>query len=394
MEQAKELYQKRYDNLMKAIRRDNPEWVPTLTNPGGAMAAWAGKRIVDLYYDPAAYSDAMNKLFGVINTDATLYNGCVHSPKMEQAFRGETQMRFGNDGNVEQHVAMPMMRGDEYDQLIADPDEFVNEVLVPRKYPWMFTSDDPMEGVRAIETMVNEQFYKGITLDPEMNKAAEEQYGVVQMADYWFMEIYPGYPAIDLIFDSLRGFRETLVDLRRQPDKVMQACEVLWEKRMKPSFDTPLEASFPYYASYPHIPTYLSPKQFGKYYWPQYLATIKRLNDAGNKMIICLEGSWMKFLDFFQDAPKDSCFMMVDEDDPIEMNSRIGDQQLMIGGMKLAMIHANSKEDNLAYARKVIDACAPGGGFIFGSDKTTIAAGDINQTYIDVYDFVHEYGRY
>ena len=85
--------------------------------------------------------------------------------------------------------------------------------------------------------------------------------------------------------------------------------------------------------------------------------------------------------------------MFVDEDDIIEVNKAIGDWIVLGGGAKPAQTKFFSKEENIDYAKKVIDACAPGGGFIFSADKRMICPGDVTQTFIDVYNFVYEYGK-
>ena len=41
--------------------------------------------------------------------------------------------------------------------------------------------------------------------------------------------------------------------------------------------------------------------------------------------------------------------------------------------------------------KKIIDACQPGDGFLFCTDKAWIAPGDVNQNLIDAYNFAHEY---
>ncbi len=150
---------------------------------------------------------------------------------------------------------------------------------------------------------------------------------------------------------------------------------------------------FPYFASYPHIPTYLSPKQFVELYWPHYKMTIEKLAAKGNKMLICCEGKWAHLLSFFREVPKDSCILMLDDDDLFETNRAIGDWQLIAGGAKLSRLRMDSRGENLDYAKRAIDECAPGGGFLFGTDRCWISPGDVNQNMIDVFNFAHEYSK-
>jgi len=43
--------------------------------------------------------------------------------------------------------------------------------------------------------------------------------------------------------------------------------------------------------------------------------------------------------------------------------------------------------------KRVIDTCAPGGGFIFSADKGFLTPGDVNPTLIECYNFAHEYSK-
>ena len=43
--------------------------------------------------------------------------------------------------------------------------------------------------------------------------------------------------------------------------------------------------------------------------------------------------------------------------------------------------------------KRVIDTCAPGGGFIFSAGKGFLTPGDVNRTLIERYNFAHEYSK-
>lgn len=53
-----------------------------------------------------------------------------------------------------------------------------------------------------------------------------------------------------------------------------------------------------------------------------------------------------------------------------------------------------SRQENIDFAKRVIDHCAPGGGFLFTTDKAWNSPDDITQNLVDVYNFAHEYGVY
>ena len=155
-------------------------------------------------------------------------------------------------------------------------------------------------------------------------------------------------------------------------------------------FDT-LDFEFPFAPSLPHIPTYLSLKQFDELFWPYMQEMYNNISKARNKVFLSLEGRWMPLIEYFNDLPKDSCVIIVDDDDIFEVNKKIGANQILGGGIKIQNIRLNSLQNNIDYAKKVIDECAPGGGFLFASDKWWSCKGDVNDTLLKVFNFAHEY---
>ena len=128
-------------------------------------------------------------------------------------------------------------------------------------------------------------------------------------------------------------------------------------------------------------------------YWPYEKQWIERQAAGGSRVWIMMEGAWAAFYDVFQDAPKDSCILHVDDDDIVQAKKDIGDCQILEGGIKLAKIMASDIEDIKAEVRRVIDACAPGEGFLFCTDKAWIGPRDVNQNLIDCYNYEHEYSK-
>jgi uroporphyrinogen-III decarboxylase len=90
--------------------------------------------------------------------------------------------------------------------------------------------------------------------------------------------------------------------------------------------------------------------------------------------------------------PKDFAICMVEGDDISEAKKRIGDNVTIAGGMPIAMLKYNTKGECIDYAKKLLDECAPGGGYIFTTDRHFITGADVNtENVIAVHDFVHNY---
>ena len=129
----------------------------------------------------------------------------------------------------------------------------------------------------------------------------------------------------------------------------------------------------------------------GVLYWPYEKFWIERAAAAGTKVWIMLEGRWENVWECFKEVPKDSCILHIDDDDIIKAKEVLGDYQIIEGGLKMASVRTDSPEKIKDDVKKIIDACQPGDGFLFCTDKAWIAPGDVNQNLIDAYNFAHEY---
>ncbi len=373
-------------NFMKTVNREEAEYVPNAVNAGLATIAWAGKRGVDVLLDPQAYVDSITAIFDEMWCDISLIMGAVASQRMEQAFE-TVENKYGPDGTTLEHIQLSPMQKDEYPQLIADPDRFVNEVLLPRKYPKFY--QDREYAKNALKVFAEDRVHVMLMLSSMAAKAMEEKHGISSVLN--MQERLE--PPLDLMFDYFRGFRGTLTDLRRQPQNVKAALDKLWEVRCAPKMAQPYNMEFPYAWQPPHIPCYLSPKQFEELYWVHEKPMIERIANGGGKLYFIMEGRFEKIWHHFRELPKDSVILHVDDDDIIQAKKEIGDHQIITGGLKLADVRMKSFDQIKDDVKRVIDECAPGGGFIFTTDKAWLAPGDVNQTLIDAFNFAHEYSK-
>ena len=370
-------------NLMKALNREGADYVPTMMAASCAMVAWEGKKVTDIIYNPEEYVDAMTNVFGQMWADGNTFTGTLFTQKIESVLE-PVQNKFGPDGVTPEHLQMPMMERNEYDGFIEDPDRFVSEVLLPRKYPRFY--EDREYAKEMLKTVAEDKFYAMAVLMGMQSKVLNEKYGITDICNFGAVFSNP----VDTLFDYCRGFKGTLTDLRRQPDKVKAACDKLWEVYNLPRLARPA-GTFPYACHMTHIAPYLSPKQFDEIYWPYEKEWIERAAAAGTKVWIMMEGSWKNVWHRFLEVPKDSCILHVDDDDICEAKRVLGHHQIIEGGLKMAAVRTESIDKIKDDIKRVIDTCAPGDGFLFCTDKAWIAPGDVNQNLIDAYNFAHEY---
>ncbi len=378
-----ELYNYKHENLMKAMDRAGADYMPTIVGSSCSEVAWTGQKVVDIIFDPDRYAKAMTDVFGEIWVDGNSFSGTLFTQNIENNL-SPVQNMYGPDGITPEHFQLPYMEADEYDELAKDPNRFVSEILLPRKYPRLY--EDREYAKKILKIVTEDKAYCFGVLNPLVSQYMAN-YGITDIADFSANFSNP----MDTIFDNLRGFKGSLIDIRRQPEKVKAACDALWEHFNVPRFKP--VAKFPYACHMTHIAPYLSPKVFNEVYWPYEKRWIDRQAEGGSRVWIMMEGSWARVWDAFNDVPKDSCILHVDDDDIVKAKKEIGGQQILEGGIAMVKILLGTGESIREEAKRVVDECLPGEGFLFCTDKAWIGPKDVNQNLIDCYNFVHEYSK-
>ncbi|MCL1913778.1 MAG: hypothetical protein FWG10_07880 [Eubacteriaceae bacterium] len=373
------------ENFFKAINHIVPDYIPKATSGSNAILEFAGTTFLEAEYDPEKTEQVMRNLFDNIPCDvgSVSYNA---TPKTYAALDHNTETFLAPDGVTLQHLQRSPMKADEYPALIANVDRFMKDVLLPRKYPTLFEEKEVAKD--KLKIVLDETAGRLTGHFAQIQKKLYEEYG-------FFPYPTSGLPRfctpIDVIFDRLRGFVGTLADLRRRPEEIHAALDAIYALRGSDYKQTEEKERFASYMS--HIPCYLNPKQYDEFFWPYFKEQVTDLGNTGNKLYIFIEGKWLPFIESFLDLPKDSLYNLTDDDEILELNKIVGHHHSFIGGVKMQNIKLQPLQKNLDYAKRVIDECAPGGGFVFGCNKAWVCKGDINQNLVDVYNFANEYGR-
>lgn len=379
------LYHQKYDNFRKALARQEGDYVPNaMANNGGGLF-WSGKTAFDVAGDPPAYARAMTSFLDETWMDVNIVSTVTTTPRRDAAFP-TAENRLAPDGTMT-HLQTPFMKAEEYDQLIADPKAFIANVLLPRKYPYLYEDRDTARD--ALKIFAEEQAANFIIQSGCTKRHLEETYGIHSFVNSGCMLNTP----LDHIFDYFRGFRGTLTDLRRNKDKLQAALDAIWEYRSAAQVAGSYDASKGFPMQPCHIPAYISPRQFRELYWPYEKKLIEWVASQGSKIYLSMEGSWEGIMECFLEVPKDSVVLNVDDDDILKVHALLGHHQILCGGLKLVDARMKPFDQLKDQIKRVIDTCAPGGGFLFCTDKGLLTRGDINPTLIACYNFAHEYSK-
>ena len=156
------------------------------------------------------------------------------------------------------------------------------------------------------------------------------------------------------------------LDLFRQPEKVIEACDrlaplmVKWVTRSVPPPSTPLI----FIPLHKGADGFMSDEQFRTFYWPSFRKVLIGLIDQGFIPALFAEGGYGSRLEVIADLPRGRTVWLFDHTDMARAKEVLGDVACIQGNVPLSLLHAGTPEQVTAYCRDLIGTAGKGGGFI------------------------------
>ena len=381
------LLQERQERIEKTLRNKKPDRVPVCS----LATSWAyyqiGKKPLDSFEDPELNKDVFRNLYKNFYWDGVILarNGKTFTKETLDLLGGGTYTYDKNGMQQTNPGSIGLMKDDEYDELISDPYRYIIEKIFPRRYEIMRRTDDNKynDFVKIIDD-VKEMMRR----NAEEDKIAEEEFGI------HYMRLASVFHPIDIILDYLRDFVPIASDVRRRPEKLRDAGLSLLDFQLDNLKGvSPVKGKVVFIPM--HLPQFLRPSDFEKVYWPSYQKMVDFLVQNNYTPMFYFERKYEHLFDFFLEFPKNSTVGLFEDDDMRLVKKKLGNHMAIAGGMPIALLQNGTKEKCIDYAKKLIDDLAPGGGYIFTTDKIMLTASDGKaENVAAVNEFVHEYGRY
>lgn len=301
------------------------------------------------------------------------------------------------------------MKAEEYDLLITDPSFYFRNFYLPRVF-------GALEGFQMLPPLTGILEIYGVAFNfipyalPPVQGAYKALFEAGAEALKWAMAIGGlngelttlGFPNIlggftkapfDTIGDTLRGTRGIMIDMYRQPDKLLKAMEALVPIMIGMGIGASQQTGNPqiFIPLHKGADGFLSDEQF-KFYWPTLKQVIVGLIEGGCIPWPALEGHWGSRLKVIQDIPKGKTMWMVDQTDMAKAKETLGKNACLIGNVSSSMLRLATPDEVKAYCKKLIDTAGKGGGFIVGNGAFFDEAKPENVK--AMVDFTKEYGVY
>jgi len=302
------------------------------------------------------------------------------------------------------------MSADEYGLLTTDPSLFFRNFYLPRVFGVLdgFKMLPPLTGILEMYGVAYnfipyalppvQNTYKALF---EAGAEALKWAGAIggldgELATLGFPNILGGFTKapFDTLGDTLRGTKGIMLDMYRQPDKLLQAMEAITPIMINMGVASAQQTGNPliFIPLHKGADGFLSDEQFKKFYWPTLRKVIVGLIDAGCVPFPAAEGGYNSRLNVIRDIPKGKTIWMFDQTDLVKAKEIVGDTLCIFGNMPSAILELGTPQQVRDYAKKLIDAVGKGGGFIMGNGAFFDQAKPENIK--AMIDFTKEYGVY
>jgi uroporphyrinogen-III decarboxylase len=406
-------YRKAILRIKDAVQlKKKPDRVPVCPSPGHFPLQHAGISFYDAMYETGAISRAWAKFYTDFHPD-TFSRSFIGSGRILDLLDSKAYNWPGHGVGTEreyQSVEKEFMRQDEYDDLINDPTWFHLKTYLPR----ICGNLSELGKLPAIVHLRHMSSMAGGLLPfdtPDFQKMLKMLVDAGKTASAWLEEgnklakllMGRGYPALagglaeapfDIIGDCYRGTRGVLLDMFRNPDKLIEACE----KYVKPTVERAVgmaDASgnpLIFMPLHKGADAFMSREQFRRFYWPSLRKVLIGLINEGLVPLAFAEAEYNSRLEIIADLPEGSAIWWFEKVDMAKAKDILAGRTCIMGDVPNALLQIGTPVEVENYCRELIDGAGDGGGFIMSTGASLQGAKKENVT--AMIDFTKTYGTY
>jgi len=284
------------------------------------------------------------------------------------------------DNKPFQFVEKEHLKGDEYDQFLANPTDFTIRVLWPRMtgklepmgvFPPIYSlGPDPIFLGPAFSYPENLEVLRSLIKLGEAaaeSDAAKDEY-TEEMKELGYPVSYQANftPPFDIVADFLRGLKGTMLDLYRQPEKLLAAVDLYVEPLIEAAKSWAAAVDNPRIVFWMHkgAAGFMSDEHFRDIYWPSTKKVMLSLVEAGLTPILHVQGDYTPRLEYLAELPRGKVPIHYDKVDHHNACEIMGDRQCFWGGISSALLVTGTPEQVKEETKKLIDIFGPTGGLI------------------------------
>ena len=390
---AAKKYKARATRMIKAIKMEIPDRVPVHLATGSIVAYNAGLTLQDVLYDYARIKPAWIKFLNDYDQDTADSPG-FFSGKVYEILDYKVNKWPGHglpsSQTMQQFVEKEYMKADEYDLYIKNQFDYGVRYLLPRMWGAfeVLANAPPFTSYQGLP-----QQFMMMCLDPAYQKlfknirkaSRENAKWLIVVDECRQISLEMGFPPLmggmalapfDTVADMLRGTYGSVMDMYRQPEKLLEALEVILERSLESAVSMVNMSRSPivFIPMHKGDDSFMSVKQFEKFYWPTFRRLLLGLINEGCVPMMVIDGSYNTArLEIIKDLPRASVVWTMEKTDMFKAKEILGNSACIAGNVTAAQLYTQTPQAIKEYCRKLIEVCGKGGGYILslgsGIDK-------------------------
>ncbi len=386
-------YKARLTRMIKAIKMEIPDRVPIHLAANSFVAYNAGHTLKDVLYDYSLIKPSWIKFLEEFEQDSADAPG-FFAARVYEILDYKVNKWPGHGlpdtATLQNFVEKEYMQADEYDLFMKDPFDFGLRHFTPRTWG----AFEPLADIPSFSSyqglperlMMMCQDPKFMKLFKAILEASQEnikhQKVMVECAQ---ASLDRGFPPLmggvmlapfDTVADMLRGTHGSVMDMYRQPEKLLEALDYLADRSIQSTVGMVNMARSPivFVPMHKGDNSFMSVKQFEKFYWPTFRKLILGVVNEGCVPMMIIDGAYNEErLKIISELPRSSVIWTMEKTDMAMSKKILGNSACIAGNVTAAMLYTQTPQAIKEYARKLIETCAPGGGYILalgsGIDK-------------------------
>ena len=387
MTDFKQLYAERLGRYQAAMALEPVDRIPLASGVTTYAEVYSGNNKQETIYNQEKWLAGEIKFCQDFPTTDTLRTNRIYGPLFD-ALAVTNYKLPGRDLGVDtqfQFMEKEYMTADEYDQLIANPTEFVVTTAWPRFMAGLAKPGSVEYATALFKAGLAQATFGAFMMRRGQTLALE--CGMPQPMSGFFLAPF------DALSDTLRDLKGIMRDMRRQPDKVVNACDALATEMANLALNTADQTRRVPVFCPTHKAMFLNPKEFDTFYWPSLKKVLDIMIAAGHRVRLLLEGDWGPHIHHFLEFPKASLVLDIDgQGDIFRASEVVGHHHCLAGGLDDPILILGTPDKIREKVKHLCQTVGRKPGFILNG-ACNFPYDTKAENYKAVCEAVEEYGR-
>lgn len=408
--EKEENYQRRRKRIHDAVSLAEPDRVPIAPKSGLYYATSSGISYRDIMTDVRTSIPGLITYLDTFEPDMAWLPAVYPIPPMEAI--GPNYVMWPGHGLPEDGSFQVLDGTYVYDGELAgfadDPTHFILTKIIPRRH-------DKLKGFsklylrNPIQTKVFSDF--AVFADAEVKEALKHAIECGEEAVKWLAGLRELSEIIgeagvvhapqgmqtapyDMFSDNYRGMLQTAMDTIERPDELEAVLEKMTSIAIERTVSVGREAGhegvfIPIHGGFDE---FMSPANFERFYWKGLKALLLAIINAGMVPYVLWEGNYSTRLSTIADIPKGKAVYMFEKMDMRKAKEVLGDTVCLCGNIPSALLIYGTPDEVAGECKRMLDDCAPGGGFIM--DVSVNLTGADPRNLEAMFETTRTYGTY